>query len=206
MHSRTRIVSAGSAIAASALLAAAGLAPQAKAAPAGSDTSEIAVTKGFRKAVTTAGINEHLKAFEAIAAGGNRVSGTPKFDASVAYVQQKAEAAGYDVTVQAFDFPYNADIAPAVLQRISPNPATFVDGVDFSSMTYSGNGDVTAPVYAVNLTIPPPAAAGTSPSACAAADFAGFPSAPSRSCSAARATSASRPSTPRQPERSVSSS
>ena len=175
MHSRTRIVSAGSAIAASALLAAAGLAPQATAAPAGSDTSEIAVTKGFRKAVTTAGINEHLKAFEAIAAGGNRVSGTPKFDASVAYVQQKAEAAGYDVTVQAFDFPYNADIAPAVLQRISPNPATFVDGVDFSSMTYSGNGDVTAPVYAVNLTIPPPAAAGTSPSACAAADFAGFP-------------------------------
>ena len=42
-------------------------------------------------------------------------------------------------------------------------------------MTYSGNGYVTAPVYAVNLTIPPPAAAGTSPSACAAADFAGFP-------------------------------
>jgi Zn-dependent M28 family amino/carboxypeptidase len=167
MHSRTRIVSAGSAIAACALLAAAGLAPQATAAPAGNDTSEIAVTKGFRKAVTTAGINEHLSALEAIAAGGNRVSGTPKFDASVAYVKGKAEAAGYDVTVQAFDFPYNADVAPAVLSRISPNPATFVDGTDFASMTYSGNGDVTGIVTAVST--------GSAAAGCAPADFAGFP-------------------------------
>jgi Zn-dependent M28 family amino/carboxypeptidase len=174
MHSRTRIVSAGSAIVACALVAA-GLAPQATAAPGANDPSEITTTKGFRKAVTAAGINEHLKAFEAIAAGGNRVSGTPKFDASVAYVKAKVEAAGYDVTVQPFEFVYNADVAPAVLQRISPNPATFVDGVDFASMTYSGNGDVTAPVYAVNLTIPPPAVGGTTTSGCNAADFAGFP-------------------------------
>ncbi|GAA2165031.1 Zn-dependent M28 family amino/carboxypeptidase [Humibacillus xanthopallidus] len=174
MHSRTRFVSAGAAIAAAALLAA-GLAPQATAAPTGNDTSEIALTKGFRKAVTTAGINEHLKAFEAIAAGGNRVSGTPKFDASVAYVKSKAEAAGLNVTVQPFDFPYNADVAPAVLQRISPNPATFVDGVDFASMTYSGNGDVTGLLYAVNLSVPPPAVPGSTTSGCNAADFAGFP-------------------------------
>ncbi|HET7798858.1 MAG TPA: M28 family metallopeptidase [Humibacillus xanthopallidus] len=166
MHSRTRFVSAGAAIAAAALLAA-GLAPQATAAPTGNDTSEIAVTKGFRKAVTTAGINEHLKAFEAIAAGGNRVSGTPKFDASVAYVKSKAEAAGLNVTVQPFDFPYNADVAPAVLQRISPSPATFVDGVDFASMTYSGNGDVTGAVTAVST--------GSAAAGCTAADFAGFP-------------------------------
>ena len=166
MHSRTRIVSAGAAVAAAALVAA-GLAPQATAAPTGTNTSEIALTKGFRKAVTTAGINEHLKAFEAIAAGGNRVSGTPKFDASVAYVKSKAEAAGLDVTVQPFEFPYNADVSPAVLQRIAPNPATFVDGVDFASMTYSGNGDVTGAVA--------PVATGSPAAGCAAADFAGFP-------------------------------
>ena len=80
------------------------------------------MTKGFRTAVTSAGINEHLKAFEAIAAGVTRVSGTPKFEASVAYVQQKAEAAGYDVTVQAFDFPYNADIAPLCCSASHPTP------------------------------------------------------------------------------------
>ena len=164
MQRRMRIVSIGAAVAASGILVATGIAPQATAA---NDTSEIAVTNGFRKAVTTAGINEHLKALEAIAAGGNRVSGTPRYDASVDYVKGRMQAAGYQVTVQPFAFPYNADISPAVLQRISPNPATFVDGVDFSSMTYSGNGDVTGAVT--------PVATGSTAAGCLAADFSGFP-------------------------------
>ena len=165
MQRRMRIVSIGAAVAASGMLAATGIAPQATAA---NDTSELMVTKGFRKAVTTAGINEHLQALQTIAGGSNRVSGTPRFDASVDYVKSRMQAAGYQVTVQPFQFVYNADVAPAILQRISPNPVAWTDGPDFASMTYSGNGDVTAPLYAVNLTIPPPATPGTSPSGCAA--------------------------------------
>ncbi|WP_404391439.1 M28 family metallopeptidase [Humibacillus xanthopallidus] len=172
MQRRMRIVSIGAAVAASGMLVATGIAPQATAA---NDTSEMMVTKGFRKAVTTAGINEHLQALQTIAGGSNRVSGTPRYDASVDYVKGRMQAAGYQVTVQPFQFVYNADVAPAVLQRISPNPAAWTDGPDFASMTYSGNGDVTASLYAVNLTIPPPATPGASPSGCAAADFSGFP-------------------------------
>ena len=165
-------VSSGSAALVAGLLAATALAPQAVAAD---DTGEIAVTKGFRKAVTTAGINEHLKAFEAIANGGNRVSGTANYDASVAYVKQRLQAAGYAVTVQPFQFNYNADTEPAVLQRVSPTPTTYVDGADFASMTYSGSGSVTAPVVAVDLVVPSPGASNGNTSGCEAADFAGFP-------------------------------
>jgi Zn-dependent M28 family amino/carboxypeptidase len=57
----------------------------------------------------------------------------------------------------------------------SPNPATFVDGVDFGTMQYSGSGDVTGSLYAVDLVVPPVGAANGNTSGCEAADFAGFP-------------------------------
>lgn len=135
-------------------------------ATAANETSDISLTKGFRKAVTTAGINEHLKALEVIADGGNRVSGTEHFNQSVAYVEGRLEAAGYDVAVEPFQFMYNADLTPAVLQRTAPSPMSFVDGVDFASMTFSANVDVTAPVTAVPTDATP---------GCEPADFAGFP-------------------------------
>jgi Zn-dependent M28 family amino/carboxypeptidase len=49
-----------------------------------------------------------------------------------------------------------------------------VDGVDFATMSYSGSGEVTAHVVAVDLIVPSPAPS-TSTSGCEAADFAGFP-------------------------------
>ena len=45
----------------------------------------------------------------------------------------------------------------------------------FTSMTYSGSGDVTAPVTAVDLQLPPGAEANSSTSGCEAEDFDGFP-------------------------------
>lgn len=147
------------------------LAPSAVGAPAGSDT------QGLRKGVTLAGVREHQAALQAIAdaSGGNRVAGSPGDVASANYVQSRLEASGYTVTRFPFEFTFNADATPAVFQQVSPSPATYVDGVDFSSMTYSGNGDVTASVTAVDLMIPPAALANSSTSGCEAADFAGFP-------------------------------
>ena len=138
---------------------------------------ELAESQGLRKAVTLAGVREHQAALQAIgdANGGNRVAGSPGYIASANYVESKLVDAGYTVTRFPFQFTFNADRTPAVFQRVSPNPTTYVDGVDFASMTYSGNGDVTAPVHAVNLQVPPPAVEGTAPSGCAAGDFAGFP-------------------------------
>ncbi|MCP3422820.1 M28 family peptidase [Nocardioides pinisoli] len=103
------------------------------------------------------------------------MGGSPANRASVDYVAAKAAAAGLDVTVQPFEFEYNADASPAVLNQVSPSPTSYVDGTDFASMTSSGSGDITAPVIAVDLVLPQAPAAGLTTSGCEAADFAGFP-------------------------------
>ena len=134
-------------------------------------------SQGLRKAVTVSGVREHQAALQATADanGGNRVAGSPGYRASADYVESRLEAAGYVVTRFPFEFTFNADATPAVFQQTAPAAATYVDGVDFASMTYSGNGDVTASVAAVDLQIPPRATANSSTSGCEAADFAGFP-------------------------------
>ena len=94
----------------------------ADAAPSAS--GDLRSTQGLRNGVTVAGITEHLAALQAIsdANGGNRVSGFGGYDASKDYAVERLEAAGYDVTVQPFEFPYDADRTPAVLQQVSPDP------------------------------------------------------------------------------------
>ena len=124
---------------------------------------------GLRKAVTLDGIRDHQQALQNIANmnGGTRASGTPGYDASVAYVQRRLEDAGYDVTVQPFQFPFFRENATPEFQRVSPSPRTFQTPAEFSSMTYSGSGSPTANATAVDAT------SGTS--GCETSDFAGFP-------------------------------
>jgi Zn-dependent M28 family amino/carboxypeptidase len=131
----------------------------------------------LRAAVTVAGIREHQFALQAIADanGGIRTSGTPGYDASVAYVASKLQAAGYLVTVQHFDFAYFAELSPAMLAQVSPNPTNYTVDVDFATMTYSGSGTATAEITPVDVVIPPGPTPSTSNSGCEAADFAGFP-------------------------------
>jgi Zn-dependent M28 family amino/carboxypeptidase len=73
--------------------------------------------------------------------------------------------------VQTFDFDFFQELAPAELERISPNPVTFAQPDDFDTMTFSGSGDVTAAVQGVDTAATPNAA---STSGCEASDFAGF--------------------------------
>ena len=124
-----------------AMLVIAVVAPSAGAA----DSSE---TKGFRKAVTLAGVREHQAALQAIATanGGTRLSGTPGYDASVDYVQDKLEAAGYAVTIMPFTYQLVSDVTPPEFRQVSPTPTTYVNGVDYATMSYSGSGNVTAPL------------------------------------------------------------
>ncbi len=159
------------------LLAAPLSAVTADAAPKSGGAGEVRSTQGLRNGVTVAGITEHLASFQAISDtnGGNRVSGFAGYDKSKDYVVKRLEAADYDVSVQAFEFPYDADRTPAVLQQTAPTTSSWVDGQDYSSMTYSGNGDVTAAVTAVDLVVPAPGDANGNTSGCEAADFAGFP-------------------------------
>ncbi len=118
--------------------------------------------------VTLDGVRAHQAALQDIADAnnGHRMSGSAGFNASKDYVVQTMQAAGYTVDVQSFQFQTFYEITPSILEQVSPPPAGPIENQTFS---YSGSGDVTAPVTA--LSAPP---ADPSPG-CEAADFAGFP-------------------------------
>ncbi|HYI17867.1 MAG TPA: M28 family peptidase [Solirubrobacteraceae bacterium] len=158
------------------------------AAPAWADREHSTnnTSKKLRQAVTVEGIMEHQQAFQDIATitGGNRLSGTPGFDASADYVADKAAAAGLEVS--RFDFEYEVDVladyeAP-VLDVVSGGPErSFIAGMggtqlgsEFGSMLFSPPGDVTAPVWAADLDFDP-ATAATNTSGCTASDYDGMP-------------------------------
>ena len=74
------------------------------------------------------------------------------------------------MTEQEFTFPFFRELAPAVLEQTAPTPTDYETG----TFDYSGSGDVTAPLQAVDVEFPPAGAAGTTDSGCEASDFAGF--------------------------------
>jgi aminopeptidase Y len=111
--------------------------------------------------VDVEGVREHQAALQDIADanGGIRTSGTPGYDASVDYVVERMEAAGYEVTTQEFVFQTFINLAPPELVQVAPPPGgPIVNNI----MSYSGSGDVEAAVTVVpNF-------------GCDASDFAGF--------------------------------
>jgi len=141
-----------------------------------SSTATPTDSTALRNAVTVAGIMEHQSAFQAIADANDdtRASGTPGYDASLAYVQAQLEATGYyDVEVQPFLYDAFRELATPEFQRISPDPRDYVANEEFITMDYSDTGDVTGTLVATNdVVIPPGADANTSSSGCEPSDFA----------------------------------
>jgi Zn-dependent M28 family amino/carboxypeptidase len=119
-------------------------------------------------------VREHQAALQAIADqnGGNRFSGLPGYDASVDYVVEQLEAAGYKPEVQEFDYLASVVVGPSALQQVAPNSVTYVEGTDFGVISQSDPGDVTAAVTPVDLQL---GLGNTSTSGCQMSDFAGFP-------------------------------
>ena len=72
-------------------------------------------------AVDVAAIKRHLEQLQKIADanGGTRASGTPGHEASVTYVAGLLRSAGYQVTLQEFEFPFFRDITEPTLKRVS---------------------------------------------------------------------------------------
>ena len=118
--------------------------------------------------VTLDGVRRHQQALQTIADAHNgiRTSGTPGYEASVAYAAQVLRDAGYLVTVTDFQFQTFITLSATVLEQVAPGP---VGPLVNNIMEYSGSGDVTATVTALT---PPP---GDGTPGCEAADFAGFP-------------------------------
>ncbi len=159
------VIAAPAAIAAPVLAAPDGrvAAPAAPAAALSCDARTNDNQKKLQECVTLAGVREHQAALQAIADGNNgtRVSGSAGYDESAAYAVTVFEEAGYDVTVQDFQFQTFIVLTPSILEQVAPAPAGPIEN---SIMSYSGSGDVTAAVSTV-----------TDIRGCAAADFAGFP-------------------------------
>ena len=122
--------------------------------------------------VTLEGVRAHQAALQAIANAnddpfypGTRAAGTEGYSESVEYVAGLLEDAGYDVTLDEFQFAFTF---PVVLEQLTPVQAEYESG----SFTNSGFGDVTAAVTSVDVVLAPPRDPVTS--GCEAADFAGF--------------------------------
>ena len=117
--------------------------------------------------VTVEGVLEHQQAFQAIADAndGNRAAGTTGYTASVDYVVQTLEAAGWQVELDEFDFTY---VPPPVLEQLTPAAATY----DSAVFTGTGYGEVVGNVIPVDVVLAPPREPSTS--GCEDADFAGL--------------------------------
>jgi Zn-dependent M28 family amino/carboxypeptidase len=140
-------------------------APDAAADPLVCDTRVNDTHETLLECVTLEGVREHQAAFQVIADanGGTRASGTPGYDASVAYVVEKMTAAGYHVSLHGFPFIS----FPVELHQTAPVEATYIS----LPATETGFGTVSAPVVSVDVNLVPPRA---NTSGCETEDFASF--------------------------------
>jgi Zn-dependent M28 family amino/carboxypeptidase len=127
----------------------------------------------LRHAVKAKNIQKHLSALQDIADanGGTRAAGTPGHVASAEYVEAKLDKAGYETTRQPFSYD-KTNLDEANFAQTAPTPAEYVLLDQFYPMDYSGEGDVTAAVTAVDVNITGDHA---TTSGCEPEDFASFP-------------------------------
>jgi Zn-dependent M28 family amino/carboxypeptidase len=118
--------------------------------------------KKLLECVTLDGVRGHQAVLQDIADANNgiRMSGTPGYDGSAAYVAERMTAAGYDVTLQSLQYQAFIELSPTQLEQVAPPPAGSVAN---DIMTYSGSGDVTASVSTLPVI-----------TGCDASDFTGF--------------------------------
>jgi Zn-dependent M28 family amino/carboxypeptidase len=158
--------------AASALLL--GLVSTATPALAGPGACDTRVNNTYPKlleCVTVDGVHDHLEAFQEIADNnddefypGSRAAGTEGYADSVEYVAGLLSDAGYQITLDEFEFEF---VFPAVLEQLTPVSASYETG----AFTGSGFGEVTGNVIPVDINLVPPRA---STSGCEATDFDGL--------------------------------
>jgi len=120
--------------------------------------------------VGAAELKPHLEALSELQVDGTRALGGDGYAASVAMVIEQLEGAGYSPETQSFEIQSFRQTGPSAL---SLGDASWEEGEDYALMQYSGSGDVTAPIAAVDLVLPP-GEENSSTSGCEASDFAGF--------------------------------
>jgi Zn-dependent M28 family amino/carboxypeptidase len=147
--------------------------PEALASPSCDNRNNNTQAK-LQECVTVEGVREHQAVFQAIADAndGTRKSGTSGYDASKDYVVDRMLAAGYNVTVQPFQFNDYFQLGPSTLEQLGPVPMTYIEDTDYNLLTQTDPGDVTGVITNVDLDL---GIGNTSTSGCEVGDFAGFP-------------------------------
>ncbi len=122
---------------------------EATAGASSAGSVDLAVSEALRDAVGTDAIRDHLdELFAAAQAGdGTRASGTEGYTGSQAYVEEVLTAAGYEVTIDEFTFPYFTETATPELSVVGG--PTFSGGDHLRALIFSRSGDLEAPVVAV---------------------------------------------------------
>lgn len=138
----------------------------APASPRGCDMRNNNTYEKLLECVTVDGVLEHEQAFQAIAdEHGSRADQTPGYEASVEYVLDVLEDAGWEAEKVAFTYPGG----DSVLQQLTPVEAVY----DHNVATGSGTGEVEeAEVVAVDINLTPPR---DNTSGCEESDFDDFP-------------------------------
>ena len=102
----------------------------------------------------------------------SRNSGEPGYKASADYVANVMRAAGYDVTLQEYKFPYSSIVGDPVFREESPTPRSF--GLDTEYRPARIAGSASAKLQPAGGIVVPATPAPSSASGCSASDFAGF--------------------------------
>jgi hypothetical protein len=130
--------------------------------------------------IRTADLWAHMQAFQRIAntnpgADGHpsRNSGEPGYKASVDYVAKVMSDAGYDVTMQTYQFTYSAFVGTPAFSEVSPTPHTY-KLVDEWNPGQSNGTATNAALQPAKGIIIPPTSTPSSTSGCTTADFSGF--------------------------------
>ena len=129
--------------------------------------------------IQTADLWNHMKAFQEIADQNpgpdghpSRNSGEPGYKASADYVANLMQQAGYDVTLQKYQFLYYAYTGIPSFSEVSPTAKTYVLNDDWGPGQSTGNAN--AALQPAGGIILPPTVTPSSPSGCTASDFNGF--------------------------------
>jgi Zn-dependent M28 family amino/carboxypeptidase len=129
---------------------------------------------GLPRCVQSDNIQYHLEMLYHIAEAndGNRAAGLPGYAASMDYIEETLESAGYSVERQAFPFNIYYELGDGELATTLPEPKSYVFGEDFTYLSQTQGGEVMAAVTAIDLDL---GEGNASTSGCEADDFAGFP-------------------------------
>ncbi|RIQ34859.1 M28 family metallopeptidase [Jiangella rhizosphaerae] len=141
-------------------------------------TSDNVTIRQMNKLITLEAVMGHLEALQEISDenGGNRASGEDGYDASVDYVVEQLEDAGYTPEVQAFEFDWFDERSE--LERVTPQPRVYEEGAEFIRADFDTGvpeGEATGALFPADLRLDAPGLPdNTSNSGCEPADFAGM--------------------------------